>query len=384
MRAARILTPKNILLYILLLATATYFLSNFPVSVEGIGLELSGSTLNDGYMIFYSSVYVDDPDYRIVYHSKDPDRFAVFLDIPNKAKNRPYVIRPGHRQQEVELTALIFCKKLLGLPYPLLRISGRDLAAYIRPCPENTRLIPTQKGIRLRSARGWGPEATFDFHEDKILASVSPSARMGYHLVWGLLFVVSLLVILVVTRIRYGFLQEILHNIFITPTNWKEQRSMHRKSLRLVLPAILLLLLVVVPRSWDNFTHPGLYVEDSTQHFNLFYGNTQKITKIFERPHNYMAVGTHLIGWLTARLDVRIQPTVYLAVAIGMSLLTSLLFSFSGLLRNNISILLAPVVLGTSGIIHVYMWNTLTYQIFVAAIMLLLLLLYPPRSTSSP
>lgn len=139
---------------------------------------------------------------------------------------------------------------------------------------------------------------------------------------------------------------------------------------------ILCTIALVVIRSWPHFLLPSFYVEDAIHYFNYFYGDNRQISEIFQNPRGYYNVFSSLAGWLIAKTDILIQPLLYHLAALSMGLLASCAFSFSGLIRNKILLFTAPLLLGLSGMNHVFYYITITLQIYVVVIFALCLLFY--------
>ncbi len=135
-------------------------------------------------------------------------------------------------------------------------------------------------------------------------------------------------------------------------------------------------ILIMLVRSWDNFSAPGLYVEDATHYFNLFYGGHHPLGSIFQHPNGYYNIYNNFIAFLAARADILLQPRIYQSVAIMLCVLTVAAVSFSGLFQNRFVLLIAPLLLGLSGLNHIYYYITLTFQMYMVVLLLLVLLLW--------
>lgn len=147
----------------------------------------------------------------------------------------------------------------------------------------------------------------------------------------------------------------------------RPHRAMH---LGLVLFATILLL-----RSWTNFSQPGLYAEDSIHYFNFFYGDVRGLAGILQHPNGYYNLFNNLVAWLVAKADVTYVPLIYQSVCIGLSFLTIAAFSFSGLVTSRYMLCIAPLLLGLSGMNHLYYYVSLTFQMYVVVLLLLILML---------
>jgi hypothetical protein len=139
---------------------------------------------------------------------------------------------------------------------------------------------------------------------------------------------------------------------------------------------ILCFIAAVIFRSWENLTHPGFYAEDSIHYFNTFYGDNQPLSKLFFAPHGYPAILNNLAALLIAKIDILYQATLYHLSALLSGIITVAAFSFSGLVRNKLLLLIAPLLLGLSGMNHVYYYLTVTFQMYVVIILLLNLLFW--------
>ncbi|WP_457577604.1 hypothetical protein [Desulfomarina sp.] len=135
-------------------------------------------------------------------------------------------------------------------------------------------------------------------------------------------------------------------------------------------------IIIMLVRSWDNFSAPGLYVEDATHYFNLFYGGHKSLSSIFQHPNGYYNIYNNFIAFLAARADILLQPRIYQSVAVLLCVLTVASVSFSGLFQNRFVLLIAPLLLGLSGLNHIYYYITLTFQMYVVVLLLLVLLLW--------
>ncbi len=143
-----------------------------------------------------------------------------------------------------------------------------------------------------------------------------------------------------------------------------------------LLAGCLCTVIIVLMRSWPHFVHPTLYVEDSIHYFNYFYGDNRTLDEIFQKPRGYYNVFSSLAGWLIAKTDILVQPLLYHIAAVCMGLFASCAFSFSGLIRKRILLFITPLLLGLSGMNHVFYYITVTLQIYVVVIFALSLLFY--------
>ena len=147
---------------------------------------------------------------------------------------------------------------------------------------------------------------------------------------------------------------------------------------------ILCFIVIVIFRSWENLTHPGLYAEDSVLYFNIFYGDKQPLNKLFFAPHGYPAILNNLAALLIAKANILYQATLYHLVPLLSGIVTVAAFSFSGLIRNKLLLFIAPLLLGLSGMNHNYYYLTITFQMYVVIILLLNLLFWRTKPRKVP
>jgi hypothetical protein len=157
-----------------------------------------------------------------------------------------------------------------------------------------------------------------------------------------------------------------------------DQSNFWAKNRMLLLASLSVFVGVLLWRSWPNFSHPGLYVEDTSHYFNHFYGDTRGISALLHNPNGYYNILNNLIALLVAKLDVRLQPTFYLWTGTFLATLAVMILPCSGLLKNKYLIFIAPFLLGFSGLNHLYYYITLAYQIYTLVIILLGLLFWQP------
>ncbi len=134
--------------------------------------------------------------------------------------------------------------------------------------------------------------------------------------------------------------------------------------------------LVLFLRSWENFSQPGLYAEDSIHYFNFYYGNLRTLIDIFQHPNGYYNLFNNLAAYLTAKADVGLHPLIYQSICICLCILTITAFSLSGLVTNRYLLFISPLLLGLSGLNHLYYYISLTFQMYVVVLMLLVILLW--------
>lgn len=140
-------------------------------------------------------------------------------------------------------------------------------------------------------------------------------------------------------------------------------------------------IVVLLFRSWDNFSHPAFYVEDASYYFKINYDEGFAFKNIFRNPNGYFNVFNNFIAQLISNLDIRFQARAYLAVAFTLSVVTVILFGRSGLVKNKYLLLVTPLIIGLSGLNHIHYYTTVTFQMYLLVVSLFLLLLWE-RQTS--
>ena len=170
---------------------------------------------------------------------------------------------------------------------------------------------------------------------------------------------------------------EMLKNIFSREPYPEFSRNVFTDNRIYFILAIIMYLAALTFRSWENMLHPGLYMEDATHYFNQYYGGKRYLSFILQHPNGYYNILNNLVAWVTAKLDVRLHPLAYHIFCFSTGILTATCILFSGLIRNRFMIIAAPIVLGLSGMNHIYYYNSLTFQMYNIVILLLCLLFYP-------
>ncbi len=141
--------------------------------------------------------------------------------------------------------------------------------------------------------------------------------------------------------------------------------------------SLVLFMAALYLRSGETIAVPSLFVEDATHYFNKYYGGFRPIETILSKPHGYFNIFNNFIAWLTSFCDVRVQPSVYVIVALLLSATAILLPSFTGIIQNKWLLFCLPFLLGLSGFNHIFYFTTITYQMYVVVLPLLILLLLP-------
>lgn len=157
--------------------------------------------------------------------------------------------------------------------------------------------------------------------------------------------------------------------------------------MRWLIAGILCLAFVVIFRSWDHFLLPAFYAEDSIHYFNRYYGGDHSLKDILAHPHGYYNIFNNFAALLIAKLDILLQPLSYHITAFFVGIITVATFSFSGLIRNKHILFITPLLLGLSGMNHIYYYITITFQMYVLIILALSLLFHnnkPEGITSIP
>ena len=150
-----------------------------------------------------------------------------------------------------------------------------------------------------------------------------------------------------------------------------DQGNFLQKNRLLIISSLVLFVVVLLWRSWPNFTHPGLYVEDTSHYFNHFYGGSRDLSALFHNPNGYHNIINNFLALVISKIDVRLQPALYLWAATFLAICALMAVSCSGLLKNKYLLFIAPFLLGLSGLNHLYYYVTLAYQIYVLVILLI-------------
>lgn|GEM_PF-1003261 len=165
-------------------------------------------------------------------------------------------------------------------------------------------------------------------------------------------------------------------------TQYPVSGSLNLPSRRLVYSSLSVLTLFVFIRSWENFLYPSLPMEDSFHYFNYFYDNRIPfLAGISRNPNGYLNILPNFIGWVFSFLDVRRVASAYVGFALAFTLFASLLPLATGLFRNRWIVFVVPLVLGLSGMNHIFYYTTLTFQMYVAILVLLGILFLPAPRT---
>jgi len=171
------------------------------------------------------------------------------------------------------------------------------------------------------------------------------------------------------------------HGSWLNLKTWSNSRktlgtSLSSKKVRqkLIVFSIAIFVITLLFRSWESLVYPGLYVEDTIDNFNRYYGGKQPFTTILQRPHGYYTILNNIIAWFSAKLSVTWQPYAYQLYSVFLSVLTSICLLFSNLFLAPITILILPLVLGLSGMNHINYYVTLTYQMYVGVVFLICLM----------
>ncbi len=159
-------------------------------------------------------------------------------------------------------------------------------------------------------------------------------------------------------------------------------RTNHPPPRWICLASLGLLGFFVLIRSWSNFLHPSLFVEDAFHYFNHYYGaQVLFLDGLLRQPNDYLNLLPNLLAWSFAWLDVRFVPGAYVGFAVAFSLFAAVLPVQTGWFRSRWIAFVAPLVLGLSGLNHIFYYTTLTFQMYVAVLVLLVMMFLPePKS----
>jgi hypothetical protein len=159
------------------------------------------------------------------------------------------------------------------------------------------------------------------------------------------------------------------------------RQSFLRENRKILLLSFVGLVVVLLVRSWENFSHPGFYVEDATYYFKLNYNADFLLENIFRNPNGYYNILNNFVAQLLGDIDIRWQAAAYQSVAFITTVLTTIMFARSGLIQNKILIFLTPFVLGLSGFNHIVYYLTITFQMYVLVLTLFAVLLLDTNSS---
>lgn len=149
-----------------------------------------------------------------------------------------------------------------------------------------------------------------------------------------------------------------------------------RNSVVLEATLFFFLTAIILLRSWPTFAYPGFYLEDSPYFFTFYYGGQRRFWEIFRMPGtDYMTLINEAVAWLTAFLDVRIQPYVYAFFSLFVGVITCLLSLRIHRFRRGEFILLIPLALALVGIGRVSYYAVMVGSAWVMMILLFTLML---------
>ena len=142
---------------------------------------------------------------------------------------------------------------------------------------------------------------------------------------------------------------------------------------------IVLLVVCLAVRSWQVLSQPGLFMEDAVL-FKFYYGHKRPFLDVFHSHtgQRYLNVVSDLLAWIYAWCDVRWQPHLYQWTGFVFAVLSAAAFSFSGLIRSRVMLIITPLLLGLIGLNHIFYFNTLIYVMYTSVLIALVLLVYPP------
>lgn len=146
-------------------------------------------------------------------------------------------------------------------------------------------------------------------------------------------------------------------------------------------PSFGFILLIVFNflRSWATLSVPGLHMEDALL-FGYYYGHERPLKSIFSSHTGqpYLTSVVDFFAWSVAFLDVRIQPVAYLWIGNICAAITATLIFFTGFIRSKALLLMGPLILGLTGLNHIYYHITLIYVMYTGVLALIILLFFPP------
>lgn len=359
-----------------------------PVPVDGLTVHLAGPRPHDFYSVKIGARDDSPPArYSGTYRSESDRPTAIPLSIPQVREAVDSLrLRLGERTAQSTLTDLSFDSSVLLLNFPLVKRPAVELAG--AGIIEAKRGFSSDNGLGLTipAVPGKRPEVTIDMARARALAFQDSTRAMVVRALWALVLAALLLGARYAAGLRADALRSRISATYraLTVPLFDSPISLTRywrENALWLAGGVALLLVLLWLRTGDNFMHPGLYVEDATQNFNLFYGGETAFNRVFWMPNRYVAFGVYAYAWLVAKLDVLLLPTLYIVPAVLLATMASSMLAFSGLLRNRWSLLFAPTVLGLSGIVHIFLWITFIFQMHVATLILLVLLFYPPPAT---
>ena len=145
-----------------------------------------------------------------------------------------------------------------------------------------------------------------------------------------------------------------------------------------VLSSLILLGALVLLRSWENFLHPSLFVEDAFHYFNFYYNSKVSFwDALLRHPNGYLNILPNVMAWAFAWMDVRSIPGAYVGFAVTFTLFAASLPLLTGWFRNRWIAFVVPLVLGLSGMNHIFYYTTLTFQMYVSVLVLLGMMFLP-------
>ena len=289
--------------------------------------------------------------------------------------------------EDVNINNASFDSYFLFWNFPLLKLNGNDLIDYL--VLSNTRV--TRNGFLAnvtpvkRGPRSWIYLQFDSSTQQQLYSAMQPGRPLVLRAAWWLVSVTVFTAMLALIRShadwssmpRY-WSRLFVHTEIFDRADYKISSIHHRKWIFL---GIALLVILVFLRSWEGLTTDALFMEDAALHFNKYYAGEKPFYSIFDRPNGYVAFITNLQAWLYAKLDVMWQPDLYRYSGILLALIAGSYLGFSGLFNQPVMLLAVPGVLGLSGLNHIFFWNTITYQIFTAVVLLICLLFLPPPAT---
>ncbi len=296
-------------------------------------------------------------------------------------------VRFWSKIQKLDIGEISFDSTFLLWRFPLLTLRNHDLTDYLElshsPVERKDSLVTVTPHHRV--SRSWLYLSFDPPVRHQLYSMIDPRDITVLRVMWWLSGLFLYIVTLFLCRLRWDFshIRRYWVDFFTHPAEFdqKTRYALLRQQKVWIVGGITLLIVLVFARSWEALTTDALFMEDAALHFNKYYGGEQPFTSIFDRPNRYIAFITNLQAWLYAKLDVTWQPDLYRYSSFILAVMAASCFSFSGLFRQPVMLLAVPSVLGLAGLNHIFFWNTITYQIFTAVVLVICLLFLPAPAT---
>ena len=367
--------------------TACYFLLSIgllsivikPPAVDNIRLHFNSQIKRNSYYVF--SVDEFGVDYRGSYQSSvgidNEEKSALFkLDFHKTTADILAFRFGGAPVDDISINSIELLARILNYEIRLKTIPLTNIAADLAPTNEEfSRLTPIKNGVLVQTVVPGIPSWMAIHNARQILTTSNLSkAAIALKLIWVALLIVGFKLLMMLHQRKHG-LQNQFNRILefdtpriLTPFYPPEQKltadEIWNRKGPLIVISWLTLLIVVLVRSWTDISQLSIPVEDGSLYFAKFY-NFDRTDIIFEKPNGYYTLPTNLLALFTTLLPVQIQPYIYKLIALLACSLCCIAILFTGLFRRNAFIFLVPLALGFTGINHLFLWNTLTYQIYI-------------------